>query len=350
MVAWHGYARLVCTIVSLVSSVLLLCLMSKLPWSRRSRLLPRQLWHLALADVLTFFSFLVTDGVRSVDWFWSDSSKITWPGKSQLWCVANHMQDFGIITSAIVEVHMALSVLLAIYRCKAALRCFSHSLSIIWPLGASMYTLDMVSGRPHPNVDVCTWRELHILHFYNVGNLVMFGSIVMCSCAYIVAIASMRTGSYAGRRRVLVLLLLTCLANVVSFGLTSWRSLSFQTFPHNLEWLKGMLYRLDGFLHTCAYATYARSHIRSTRQMIQPTKDQPSQCQSQYQFDVAFGGEEIIPVPSRSMEEREKEGREANQIQWELFGLPPGVSLCWISNDDSFPYYEPEDVALDNLV
>merc|ERR1711963_616873 len=90
----------------------------------RSKLLARQLWHMALADLLAY-ALLAWSSVRH--YFIIDIDEAS--------CGPALCYRIGIITAASVEVHIAVCIFAKTSRRNGMLLCLSRWLLAVWPLG-----------------------------------------------------------------------------------------------------------------------------------------------------------------------------------------------------------------------
>jgi len=307
--------------------------MSSVPHSRR--LLVRQLWHLALADILGFLPLLVFD---TIDVFANASGKIHQDAE---WCLLVHSQDFGIIVSSLVESHMSLATFFVVFGWTRALHVLTRMLIFVWPLGALMFALDARLGlgpdflfllRP-ATYENCPWRDLsESPYVHNLGNAVIFSSVLCCFCAYLACTLAMRTASLAARRRVGSLFLLSCLGNIVSYG-----CLAIKVFAgkHSdlQQHLETLLFFLNGFVNLCVYLILQprRRRMAAQRRVDDMGMSLPAEARSdvalaandlsvassvqQSSWPVRFGDKEQIAIPRDCEDARNAAEQETTEIE-----------------------------------
>ena len=106
--------------LSSLASGWLFIVIQRLPSNIRSKLLARQLWHMSLAD------------------FWGYTMLALGFAIPNLSCLPSLAYRIGIVTAALVEVHIAFSMLAKIRRWNTGLRCLSQSLPLVWILGFAL--------------------------------------------------------------------------------------------------------------------------------------------------------------------------------------------------------------------
>lgn len=177
------------TTLPLVASLLSGCgSMCMLSWLRiiaerhRKKLMARQLWHLALADI---GGVVVYVSGQTID------ALIAWLPHGQLprpllrgTCTYIFGNNLFTLTSMLIEVHIALTTALAIRRCNRAVAALSSSLGVLWVLGFAL-------GISVIYFDNVAWdEELHTCRFtaysgeYVKSGVLTLG-VVVCICAYI---------------------------------------------------------------------------------------------------------------------------------------------------------------------
>lgn len=121
-------------LLSLAASVFLLAWFSGLDKAIARRLMARQLWHLALADVIT--SALIFPNVfpEMILLFLGPFSSSSYPALNAV-CWVSIFNNLTFMTSVFIEVHIALSTVAVVFHCSAAVRLLSRILPVVWVLG-----------------------------------------------------------------------------------------------------------------------------------------------------------------------------------------------------------------------
>jgi len=125
---------MICSGVSSCASVMVLLGLRKL--DQRGKLRVRQLLHLSCADLVFSVGGLVYFAIPMLGasgWFGSRGQR------AQVVCVASYViVDAGFCVSALVEVHLAVSLLAKLFRMHALLKCLWWAPWILWILGVAL--------------------------------------------------------------------------------------------------------------------------------------------------------------------------------------------------------------------
>eukprot|EP00929_Paragymnodinium_shiwhaense_P097108 TRINITY_DN5886_c0_g1_i2.p1 TRINITY_DN5886_c0_g1~~TRINITY_DN5886_c0_g1_i2.p1 ORF type:complete len:473 (+),score=52.60 TRINITY_DN5886_c0_g1_i2:68-1486(+) len=108
---------------------------------RTSRVLPvRQLWHLAISDLMYSLCAVVYSILEGLD-LWPQT-----PQTAPAVCDATYfILIIGLYTSVMLEAALALGFAADYWRCKTCLRMLDASLLWVWPLGVILSGIDMMS-------------------------------------------------------------------------------------------------------------------------------------------------------------------------------------------------------------
>jgi hypothetical protein len=254
------------------STVASVCLLrSRSVRENRHRLMGRQLWHLAAADVcfgtLTFMLFIFNImSSRGVAILTSRSSRL------DAFCVAvSWGYSVGFDTSMAVEAHLAVAFAAALFRCTAFLSILRRLLCLVWPIGIALATVETLN-------DKTFWR--HGCANENrdlVGVSAVSASVLICIISYFCSLLRVATAGPVIRDRVLyrsqlfILVWIVCLVpNIVRVvrGISNpWYSL-----------VSLHLFNLRGLFSTLLY--FVQSHyvqrMRLRRQRLKERQGQRS--------------------------------------------------------------------------
>lgn len=284
--------------------------MLSLPQSHRTKLLARQLWHLALADIL---AFSVLTGVRVHELL---ALKFDVNGSAVL-CMSWRVANFGILTSALVEAHIALVSLLAISRSRVVLARLARILGIVWPIGIIFSVADTYEAY---TLGSATWDKQNVScrgnNFWSHGlrNYFLLASLAICGLAYIAGILKLATPTANGavRHRAVYRAMLFLLGTIIAeapnvaaeeFFPDVWPGTT--SFGNVLVFLGDCLFRLGGLINICVYVILSRRarRIMVHNQVCTPEK-RPSATSGALSFPVAFGGTDEVDIESDQQEAR----------------------------------------------
>lgn len=130
---WLPLLPLACSLASIVASAALLRWVWTLQGALANTLMARQLWHLALADLISstlYTPWGMMNLLHSVSGHGSQGSPAL-----DLVCNFAMLDNIAMMASAATEVHIAFSLGASVFRCTGALRVFSKALPFVWLLG-----------------------------------------------------------------------------------------------------------------------------------------------------------------------------------------------------------------------
>lgn len=278
-----------CSVVSAVACIGLLRRLSVMNRQFRMKLMCRQLWHLAVADLV--FSLAAVGSSAVI--FLVDGGYFSLPEQNRhmtmLCSVANGILFGSFFTSSFVETTLALSLLAALCRCSSALCVLYWGLFAAWPLGVLAGVYSIVTEDVHWSGSDCKLDE---------RTEAMAGVVFLC---LIVSVA--------------VYILSCCqVFHVRRFGLSVqkkvWtRAHSFLlawflcVFPEvlrksgvfsDVQWLKPYtwsLLNLNGLGNTIAYVRQGNYKSRlATRVRGRPLNVRCDDSSRSFSFVVSFGG------------------------------------------------------------
>lgn len=182
---WLLLIPVAANIASLAASATLLtwvwCL--KAPLARK--LMARQLWQLALADLFVCVLncvWLTLELLHTVFGFASKSSPAL-----EAACIVGMSNNVPGMVSVLIEVHMATATVASLFRFTKALRLLSRILPLAWPAGFSLGAAIVVlsDGYWDPKRGLCNSASLHgeALHVGTLG-----AALTICTGAYFVSV------------------------------------------------------------------------------------------------------------------------------------------------------------------
>merc|ERR1712046_190729 len=98
--------------------------------------------HLALADLSAFF-------LRVVKLTHELLAKQFDAGGSDILCIILRADHIGVMTSALIDVHIAIASAVTIFRCIIALPLLTRRLVIAWPVGIALTIPDDYNSGGH---------------------------------------------------------------------------------------------------------------------------------------------------------------------------------------------------------
>lgn len=141
---------IVCSLASCVASAVLLSWVSRLDKSLSLKLMARQLWHLAISDILyavfniTWFSLDLLSLAINLDFADTDVlSKACYFGMGA---------NVPLMVSVVIEVHLALSMAASVFHASGVLKVLSMTLPVVWLLGVVLGVPVMVIGHGYWNL------------------------------------------------------------------------------------------------------------------------------------------------------------------------------------------------------
>ena len=192
--------------------------------------LPRQVWHLALADGLS----------SVVDIAYLLTSRVVGTSPENMWMLLDLM-DLGLFTSLTLELHVAAGVAALYWRSRRAMRLLSSSVWLCWVPGLVGSVLDLT--------DVSCEHESMCV---KVEGFVMLGASCMTCCLYL--LSALRALWYPGQQErrahtMVCLYVVSFVVTVLPFQLHSTIVLQ-KTLSH----ISIVLLRFNGVSNVLTYA------------------------------------------------------------------------------------------------
>lgn len=251
--------------ISGVAAAFLLSGLRRLPADRKKKLLPRQLWHLALADL----SYAI---VECLSIFLDMAVQAGWEGPSQTWlksglCEASYFAYLVcLLASLMVECHIALSFVASIFKNTRALLALNRGLLFAWPLagvsalGSGLFGLgDMHWGTSGEFACVSLGGEDWI------RSVSLWLAIVTCFVCYVISACRVRTAGEAVQasvfrrmRNYLLVALVFTLPSAV-FGFKHGYVLNFDEKANHVGYIiSETMLNFKGLLNFAVYALQSR--------------------------------------------------------------------------------------------
>lgn len=281
------------------------------------KLLLRQLWHLALADILMSIGGVPLNAAQF--WHWT-------PAQGADMCRA--LQDlvypalngWGLFASVLVEMHIALGFALGLCRYGRGFRLLERSLPLVWALGLAFSVLDTLTSSVlfDEAVEACRPQfatPIEVMRPVQAA-VVMLTSLVCCVCYFTLVCCS---GLEAGPLSVEVRVWRQCSSFALVF-LFTWGPWLFSGNFLKASWafggegawayISGTCLGLNGALNCIAYAGLSRYvrqlRARDARQPRLPQRAQealPGTQTSGDSFHVKFAGEDVQTYCTESLED-----------------------------------------------
>ena len=179
----------VSTVVSILASSYLLRTLRLVRVEHSQKLMSRQLWHLAMADLGVCCFFFVQIGVS---FFGRSLQEQTYLDVTCKVIAGLELAFFS--TSSAVEVHLALSLLATIFRSTFGVRVLGQLLCAVWLAGLVLGVLGTNVEALHFSHSVGCEREKANVVFIAVSVL----SVVICTISYLVCVAFLRRRQCVG--------------------------------------------------------------------------------------------------------------------------------------------------------
>merc|ERR1719503_303146 len=169
---------------SLVSSTCLLVSLLRLPLGQGSHsrgIMVRQLSHLAVADMLDSILALPYEACKfCLVWF-----GLELPGTGTM-CILSYWHNVGFTVSLLLELHIALTTVCAIFGYSLAVNALSRSVTLMWPVGLALGCVFPVVCNgywdPNPAVQRCkTDTNLG----YDIRAWTVLVALIGCILAYV---------------------------------------------------------------------------------------------------------------------------------------------------------------------
>lgn len=283
---------LVCNIVSIVACIWLLLRFRSMDTRVTKRLFPRQLWHLAVADMInccgSIANSLITYGGATASM--GSDMQVSLEGL----CITE-LSVFmgGSCVSALIETHIAVAFFCTHFRWMSPLQIIQRSLLLIWPLGVALgVTNSFVYVDYDAEQHFCTIKG----RGYFLAVLILFGFVVtfiaytatvtnaLCRSSRFPQNVAFRSGDRA---------LLYPLTFFLGYGLL----LGYLWYPTPLQSIRGYfvptlaLESLNGFMNVLVYAyntRYAKRRCGLTADCDQPALAAEDELFGTASFHVAF--------------------------------------------------------------
>lgn len=353
---------LVVDAASLVASVCLFRWVSRRKGHVARKLLTRQLWHLALADifhaviispwfVLAFVGCMVEfpqDALTTLDAL----------------CVFSLWNNTMFMASLLLEVQMALATVFAIYRNRRALRVLSFVLPLAWPVGFILGSGVAIRNQGY-------WDSgLHVCNTHGEnGSLQKAGTILLALCICIfsyVASGCRACRSTAGsvQRRIW-----TKTKFFLAAALVCWGPLMVFTYSNFMDpghmilnpdnsfqfYLVFSFYLSNGLLNAAVYAWRTKGAVAANATSLPGNETERSRNGS---LVVAFDVDpQVVPVSRVSRAALRRAERETEELQFErereadkeLDTEAGGREAGELGECDDNPCNEADDVERDLL-
>lgn len=316
MVRWRFLAPLAALCLSGASSTWVLLRLCRLRKRHQRKLLARQLWHLFLGDALFCLSAAVPFILpMALD---APEAKV-----GDIICSSlGFSYSAGLLTSVLVEAHMAVSFAAAMYRWSRSLWRLGRCLFCVWPLGALLAALEVVVVQIYwQSSNGCTRSRPDI-----VGFVLLAACFLLCLVCYIGSAVRARKAGEVVRWRVWNRANWYLVAALLTYGpdakriLTEAGSVEAANGHGDASWFSTSavtLLGLNGFLNAIIYALqtsyirHARKHRKLSIGASRPTEAEtrsstPRSPRLSHQgaFHVAFQEDRVVvevsPVQSES--------------------------------------------------
>eukprot|EP00929_Paragymnodinium_shiwhaense_P070973 TRINITY_DN36056_c0_g1_i1.p1 TRINITY_DN36056_c0_g1~~TRINITY_DN36056_c0_g1_i1.p1 ORF type:complete len:418 (+),score=40.98 TRINITY_DN36056_c0_g1_i1:92-1255(+) len=151
---------------------------------KTSRVLPvRQLWHLAISDMIYSLCAVVYSVLEAMDF---------WPQCAQAavgLCDATYFILFvGLYASVMVEASLGLGFAFDYWRCKTSLRLLDATLWLVWPVGVILAGVDLMSHMEATGTEGPGHCEVQRMIVRRGQAYIIFASFVLCLAAYFASI------------------------------------------------------------------------------------------------------------------------------------------------------------------
>lgn len=280
--------------LSAIASAWLLFQLARLPGKRKAKLLARQLWHLALADLLGFVLFTVGRYHQ-----FRDVIAATVVDGSTTLCYIDRAGDIPLFVSAVIEVHIAVAGLLATFRSVGTSKVLRRTLVLTWPIGIALGVVELVIL--HLNWDEAA---LHCKKSRSIMRSVCFlACAVTCCFLYGIVVYRRRKSSGAVRARAIGYAMIFVAANAIT-QLPNAIRIFINRAPTTTEAkifgsISVALFGLGGLANACVYAVVNRSYRSSARSLFHrqsSQRAQPQQVREGSQSGQSHDTERSFPV------------------------------------------------------
>lgn len=192
---------LVAASVSFVASLTLLLWVWTLSKPLAGKLLARELWHIALADMLTallLIPWFVVGLLNAYSDFGNDSqSQITMDAI----CWVSYLNNVPFMTSLFLEVHIALATVFSIFRLSSAISLLSKLLPLVWACGFVIGGIVVWRGHAtwDPKGPTMTGSCKGLPEGEMLKICTMIGGLAICTATYMVGIATGARARHIGQ-------------------------------------------------------------------------------------------------------------------------------------------------------
>lgn len=294
------------------------------------KLLLRQMWHLALADILMSIGGVPLNVGQLWQWSSDRGPEICRFLQDVIYPALN---GWGLFASVLFEMHIALGFTMGLFRWSRAFRCLERALPWVWPLSLALSVLDTLTSSVYFDeaAGVCRPQlatPIQVMRPVQVGVVILM-SAANCVC-YLALVCF--SGLRAGPASVEVRVWRQCSSFTLVFMLT-WGPWLFTGHFVEASWafgssgdeggwayISGTCLGLNGALNCITYAGMSR-YVRQIRTRRAPPRQEQ---QPQVQPRAATGGESF-------------HAKFANEDSIQTFLIE--------SFDDHPVYFEEEDAA-----
>lgn len=306
--AFHGqysaFFPAVASLFSFVASLLLLVWLWRLRESTARRLMARQLWHLAVADLLSsamlipwyVFALLQASGNEH---------------NGALICPFGHANNIPFMTSVFLEVHIALATIATIFHNSRALRALSRSLPFIWALGFIVGGAVVALGEIFLPEDDGVLCDKYDMEGEKLKAVIMAVALVVCIATYAIGMGSVgnRHGGGVAARvwRHANLFIVAALVTWVPFVIFSlWWTFSDNTNGVSTwYYLTRVFLESNGSFNALVYVWRSgflrRTRSRTMRRPIFHNGEESPTGRASGSFHPAFTSfDEVLAVPSET--------------------------------------------------
>lgn len=345
---WWSLVPLAALLASLAASAVMLFWVQSVEPHLAGKLMTRQLWHLALADLLGSILHMPWTLLEALHLFFDisfgDSTALTELCRISMW------YDVAAVVSIFIEVHIALATVASLSHCSAILRELSKTLFLIWPLG-------FLIGAYVPLTSLIFWdnekNECKSMRHSGLKPRIMTAALLICMTTYAcgILVSEGNAGSLV-QARVWRQARFFVAAAVVSWGPYSFFHYAYKdgitTARAQIAMYLGFTALLsNGFLNAIVYAHQSRYRPRSAKPL--PAEGVELQTWNKAldaSYHVAFAGRlEVRPIPAATKTAmrratKEMEGLDEARQSEKLARVHAGARPSEASASDSLP---PED-------
>lgn len=307
-----------CGVISAVASCYLIASLSRTKIEDRVKLMPRQLWHLAMADFGVALFGVCTFCLLSVRGFEHDV----------LMCSVLGVLELSVTcTSLLIESHLALAAVAALKRSCRFLRGLERTLCAVWPSGFVLGVVGVYADKlMSSSGSGCQRQKANI-----VAIIVGFQSVIVSMASYMTCLIYLRTRECVGyvveqrlwkRTNSYMLAWLVCtLPNTVRVSLPN--IVLDNSYNDAVFTVCVSLFMLTGAANVLVYVVHSgylrRLEYRTRSRPVRRIAFPPSSERRVVSFSVAMG-----PVSVQSLSSD-------NEDRWESLdslGSPEGVEVA----------------------